>query len=143
MPTELERRILILAPTSKDAELTCKVLIEKQIGCHVCNDVAGLAGEMERGVGAVLLAEEALVQNDIRFVHDIINSQPPWSDLPFIVITRHFAESAANARAVNDLGNVLLLERPTRLDALVNAAQAALRARRRQFQARDLIIARE
>src|SRR6185436_6484245 len=58
-------------------------------------------------------------------------------------ITRHAAESPANARAINALGNVLLLERPTRLDALVNGAQAALRARRRQFQARDLIIARE
>jgi two-component system CheB/CheR fusion protein len=143
MPSELERRILILAPTSKDAELTCKVLIEKQIGCCVCNDVAGLAGEMERGVGAVLLAEEALVQDDIRLVLDNINRQPPWSDLPVIVITRHAAESPANARAINVLGNVLLLERPTRLKALVNAAQSALRARRRQFQARDLNIARE
>ena len=60
-----------------------------------------------------------------------------------ILVTRQGADIVAATDGVQSLGNVILLERPTRVTALVNAAQSALRARRRQFQSRDLISARE
>jgi signal transduction histidine kinase/CheY-like chemotaxis protein len=142
MPTELERRILVHAPTSKDSELTCQVLSQKGLSSASCDSIETLAREMERGVGVVILAEEAFVRDDIRPVVDLLNRQPAWSDLPIILITRQGADSPAVAEAANLLGNVTLLERPTRLNALVTAAQAGLRARRRQFQARDLLLAR-
>ncbi len=143
MPTALERRILVHAPTAKDAELTCKVLADHEIECVVCNSVSTLALEMNRGVGAVILAEEAFIRGDLNPVLEAIGRQPLWSDLPIILITRHGSDSPGVSKAMESLGNVLLLERPARLNALVNATQAALRARRRQFQARDLIAARE
>jgi PAS domain S-box-containing protein len=143
MPTELERRILVHAPTSKDAAITCKLLAENGIACINCASVADLAMEMDRGVGAVMLAEEAFIRDDVQPLVDIINHQPPWSDLPVILITRRGSDLPEIASTVNTLGNVLLLERPTRINTLINAAHTALRARRRQFQARDLIIARE
>jgi PAS domain-containing protein len=143
MPTELERRILIHAPTNKDSALARKLLAEKGIACFSCNSVASLAMEIERGVGAVMLAEEAFVRDNLQPLLEIIGRQPPWSDLPVILITRHGSDSPAAGTTVSALGNVLLLERPTRINALINAAQTALRARRRQFQARDLIVARE
>jgi PAS domain S-box-containing protein len=117
--------------------------MENGISCVNCATMADLTAEMDRGVGTVFMAEEALVRDDIRPLVHKIKSQPPWSDLPVILITRHASDSPAIAQAVATLGNVLLLERPTRINALLNVAQAALRARRRQFQARDLIIARE
>ena len=143
MPTELERRILVHAPTSKDSALTCKVLVEQGIACTICDSLASLAQEMERGVGAVLLGEEVLARDDVSSIVDVVNRQPPWSDLPVILITRHGVDSPAVALATKILGNVLFLERPTRLNAVINAAGAALRARSRQFQARDLLVARE
>jgi PAS domain S-box-containing protein len=143
MPTELERRILVHAPTSRDGDITCKVLQENRIGCHVCESLADLVHEMKRGVGAILLAEEVFIRDDVRPVVEHIERQPPWSDLPVILVTRQGSDSPAIADAVNTLGNIILLERPTRISALTNAAQSALRARRRQFQARDLIVARE
>jgi len=143
MPTELERRILVYAPTSKDAQLTCKVLAEAGVNCVACDTLSALIHEMVRGVGAVLLAEEVFVRDDVRQIVELVERQPPWSDLPVILITRQGIDSPAIADAIATLGNVILLERPTRINALVNAAQSALRARRRQFQARDLITARE
>ncbi|HEX4412928.1 MAG TPA: ATP-binding protein [Lacipirellulaceae bacterium] len=142
MPTELERRILVHAPTSKDSELTCRVLREKEIVCVVCESVEALVRELERGVGTVILAEEAFLRDDIRPVAEFLERQPAWSDLPIVLVTRHGSDSPAVAEAAQLLGNVTLLERPTRLNALVSAAQAGLRARRRQFQARDLLLAR-
>jgi two-component system, sensor histidine kinase len=143
MPTELERRILVYAPTSKDAELTCKVLAEAHVHGVACNTLSALVHEMEQGVGAVLLAEEVFVRDDVRQLVALVERQPPWSDLAVILITRQGIDSPAVADAIATLGNVILLERPTRINALVNAAKSALRARRRQFQARDLITARE
>ena len=124
MPSELERRFLVYAPTSKDAEITCKVLRENRITPVVCDTLQSLICEMHRGVGAVLLAEEVFVRDNTRALAEAIESQPPWSDLPIILITRQGADSPAIADAIDTLGNVILLERPTRINALANAAQA-------------------
>ncbi len=143
MPTELDLRILVYGPTSRDSQLTCDMLAARSIACIVCPNVAGMVQEMERGVGGLIMAEEAFIRDDVRPLVNFLHGQPAWSDLPVILITHTGSESPSVSEAVKHLGNVTLLERPTRVNALVTAAQGALRARRRQFQARDLIRARE
>jgi PAS domain S-box-containing protein len=143
MPTELDLRILVYGPTSRDSQLTCEILAARSMTCILCRDIAGAVHEMERGVGGLILAEEALVRDDVRPLVTFLHQQPAWSDLPVLLVTRQGSESLAALEAVKLLGNVTLLERPTGVNALVSAAQGALRARRRQFQARDLIVARE
>jgi PAS domain S-box-containing protein len=143
MPTELDLRILVYGPTSRDSQLTCEILAARQIVCIVCPNVGSMVHEMERGVGGLILAEEVVLRDDVRPLVNYLQRQPAWSDLPVILITHQGSESLAVSEAVRHLGNVTLLERPTRVNALVTAAQGALRARRRQFQARDLIRARE
>lgn len=142
MPTELERRILVHAPTSRDSEITCQMLRQRSINCTTCESVESLVQEMEAGVGAVVLAEEAFVRDNIQRLVEFLDRQPAWSDLPVILITRHGADSPAVAEAASLLGNVTLLERPTRLTSLLSAAQSGLRARSRQYQARDELQAR-
>src|SRR5689334_16597971 len=110
MPTELERRLLVHAPTSKDSELTCAVLHEKGMLCQVSESIEELVHELERGVGTVILAEEAFMRDNIRPLADFLERQPAWSDLPIILITRHGSDSPAVADAANLLGNVTLLE---------------------------------
>ena len=69
-------------------------------------------------------------------------TQPPWSDLPIMILTRHGDEPARNrlAHQLQELlGNVSFLERPFHPTTLVSMARAALRMRRRQYQARALL----
>src|SRR5262245_56854699 len=143
MSTKTERRILILAPTSRDAVLTCTILHENGVESAVCEDVEMLTRELQRGAGAVLLAEEFVSRGQSRPIADAIAAQPPWSDLPFMLITGQGADSPAVSLALGSLGNVTLVERPTRVTALVSAVHSALRARERQYQARDHLVERE
>ena len=73
-------------------------------------------------------------------------TQPPWCDLPIIVLRSdlaQFDDLASAAEAFEQLGNVSLLERPLRSETLISAVQSALRARRRQYQVRAHLRERE
>jgi signal transduction histidine kinase len=137
----LERRLLILAPVGKDAALVEAMLRKEGIACVACPDLECMSRELERGAGVILIAEEAL-PHDGRLA-DIVARQPPWSDLPVLLLTAPRADSAAVARAMSTLGNVTLLERPVRVAALTSAARSALRARERQYQTRAHLAERE
>jgi signal transduction histidine kinase/ActR/RegA family two-component response regulator len=130
-----EERLLILAPVGKDASLTAAKLRSAGMHCQVCRDIATLAAEIDAGAGAALVAEEALAGGTETLV-SVLARQPSWSDLPILLLTRPGADSSTVALAVSTLGNVILLERPIRVSALVSAASTALRARQRQYQSR-------
>src|SRR5262249_36988300 len=112
------------------------------MACVICADVHCLVREYERGAAAMLIEEEALADVD-RTLPALILQQPPWSDLPVLLLTRMGADSATVAQSVQTLGNVTLLERPVRIAALASAVRSALRARRRQYQTRAHLAERE
>jgi signal transduction histidine kinase/ActR/RegA family two-component response regulator len=138
-----EKRVLVLAPTTKDAKLVLAILGEAHIACEICPTLRCLCDEIEHGAAAVLLPEEAIVPHRRDCLSEYLEVQPPWSDLPVLVMARHGADSTAVARAMDLLGNVTVLERPMRVSALVSAVRSALRARRRQYQIREHLIERE
>src|SRR5688572_6667604 len=138
-----EERLLILAPTGKDASLACSILDEARVPCTVCASLEKLAAELEAGAAALLIAEEAIGDGDAPFLAAAVARQPPWSDLPILVLTRPGADSATVSQALHTLGNVTLLERPTRVGALVSAVRVAMRARQRQYQIRAHLAERE
>jgi PAS domain S-box-containing protein len=140
---DLGQRILMLAPTGKDAALTRSILDRAGVACHCCADLPDVCEELERGVGALLMAEEAVLPNGHRGLVEWLSGQPPWSDLPILVLARPGANSAAVAQSMDLLGNVTVLERPTRVAALVSTVRSALRARQRQYQIRDHLAERE
>src|SRR5512145_98744 len=98
----LERRILVLTPTGKDAALTGAVLRDAGIQCEICEDLGRVVRELERGAGALLLAEEAF-EGGIGPLVGIVARQPPWSDLPILVLARHGVDSETLAHAVHAL----------------------------------------
>jgi signal transduction histidine kinase len=99
---------------------------------------------LREGAGAILIAEEALAPPAaFAALADVIDGQPQWSDLPVMVLTALGADSPVAARALQQLGDVTLLERPLRVSALVSTARAALRGRQRQYQIRAYVIERE
>jgi PAS domain S-box-containing protein len=142
MAGHVEQRVLVIAPTRRDGELTCAMLADHNIRCDLCTDAAGLVNEINQGAGAVLIAEEFL-NDEGELLAEYVRRQPSWSDLPVILVTRRGLESPAVTRALEMLGNVTLVERPTKVLGLANAVRNALRARQRQYQTRDLIIERE
>jgi signal transduction histidine kinase/ActR/RegA family two-component response regulator len=135
----LEQRVLVLAPTGRDAILACQLLASMDLASHACANSAELFQEIEAGAGAVILADEALHPEVSDGLLQTLSHQPPWSDLPLIVFTRTGEDSERVLEKLVPLGNATILERPVRLSTLVSAVKAALRARRRQYEVRDLL----
>ena len=79
---------------------------------------------------------------DLSALREILAAQPPWSDLPILILTRPGADSEDTVEAVRVLGNVTLIERPVRRATLVTALRSALRARERQHQIREHLAER-
>jgi len=138
-----ESRVLVLAPSTKDASLTSSVLSRAGIQCVCFLRIDELCAALREGAGAVLLPEEVLLQEPEVPLIGWLAHQPPWSDLPILVLARLGADSAAVAMAMDRLGNITVLERPMRLVALVSSVRTALRARQRQYQIRDHLLERE
>jgi len=100
-----------------------------------CPDLHSACAELARGAGALLVAEEALTGSTALI--DWLHQQPPWSDLPILVLARPGADPGAASPATDKLGNVTILDRPTRVANLLSAVRSALRARSRQYQIRE------
>jgi PAS domain S-box-containing protein len=133
-----ERRLLVLAPTGRDAPLTRTVLSEAGVRCTICGDLAQLLRELPGGAGAVLMSEEALGNDtQLYYLGEYFSRQPPWSDLPVLLLSHPGADSPTVRQAVRALGNVTVVERPVRVAALMTAVHTALRARQRQYNARE------
>jgi signal transduction histidine kinase/CheY-like chemotaxis protein len=138
-----QTRVLILAPGGKDAALARTVLANANVECEVVSDIVALVRGIAEGVGAVLVTEEAIAEGSGNLLALEIVRQPPWSDLPILVMTHQGADSPVAVQALQSLGNVTLLERPIRVSALVSAVRSALRARHRQHQTRQYLQERE
>jgi signal transduction histidine kinase/ActR/RegA family two-component response regulator len=144
-PDNPEERVLILAPRGRNAPLIAGVLQRTGFVTAVCLDVERLCEEMLQPAGAVVLAEEALNAAGLDLLLAAIGRQAPWSEIPLLVLTgggRTTRSSFHLAKVLNPRGNVTLMERPVRILTLTTAIRAALRARRRQYELRDL-LARE
>ncbi|HEX4333843.1 MAG TPA: ATP-binding protein [Usitatibacter sp.] len=137
----LERRVLILAPTGRDGPLTRELLCEHGIRCIVCADLPRLADELAQGAGALLVSEEAIArQEHLNYLGERLARQAPWSDIPVLLLARPGADSPPVRQTLRALGNVTLIERPVRIAALLTAVQTALRARQRQYNAREHLV---
>ena len=141
-PNSLETRVLLLAPTVKDAEPTREILAGAGIACVGCADLAQMCEQLTAGASAVLMAEQT-VHGSNNGLAAWLDRQPPWSDMPVLLLAHAGADSAAVAWAMEHFGNVTVVERPARGAALVNAVRVALRARRRQYLLRDQLIESE
>jgi signal transduction histidine kinase/KaiC/GvpD/RAD55 family RecA-like ATPase len=133
----LDRRLLLCAPTGRDARLVGHILAEADIAYRVCANARELAEEIAKGAGAVLVAEEALSGSDQLLLAACLSGQPRWSDLALILLTIRGGDTPTVGSALRALGNVTLLERPLRAWALLSVVRSALRARARQYELRD------
>lgn len=139
MNQSLSERALVLAPHGRDAAVAAGMLNETAVRTTACSDIPCLIGELTQGAGLAVVTEEGLMTSDIRLLKAWIDTQPEWSDFPFVLLTQRgggLERNPAAARHLETLGNVTFLERPFHPTTLVSLAQAALRGRRRQYEAR-------
>jgi signal transduction histidine kinase len=138
--SDSEARILVLAPTGRDAVLIAETLSAAALATAVCPDADTLLKMLEKGAAAALIAEEALSPAVVATLGQWVTSQDTWSDMPFVVLTSRGMPSPSTARKARELealGNVTFLERPARPETVRGSMKAAARARLRQYQMRD------
>jgi signal transduction histidine kinase/ActR/RegA family two-component response regulator len=135
--------VLIFCPTGQDAMLVARLFANASIAHRVCAAIDELDPQIAHFAGAVLIAEESLSVPVMRRITRLIDAQPPWSDLPFLVLTTPGADSELVRHAAALMHNVTLIERPARAATLVSAMHSALRSRARQFQLLGYLEQRE
>jgi len=136
----VELRLLIHAPRGRDAAVVETVLRAQRLATHVCTTGDALLDAMDEGAGGAIVTEEALPallvgERLVRW----LQRQQPWSDFPFIVLAtkREGRRTRPDVESLHSLGNLILLERPLNAETLASAAESVLRARRRQYAARQ------
>ncbi|KEQ52138.1 response regulator [Sphingobium chlorophenolicum] len=135
-------RLLVCAPFGRDAESVAELLRDESYDTVICRDVPAVAGELGDLAGAVLITEEAL-PDDLDILRLSLEKEPPWSDVPFIMLkaprSGRAPYSPRSMQLLDLVRNTVVLERPLGKASLVSAISAAMRARQKQFEMRDRI----
>src|ERR1700733_10472493 len=121
-----EHRGLLLPATSRDAEGTTALLKREKLLSVACENAGSLARALDSGVGAILMTDDALADPGIDQVLEALGRQPPWSDVPAIVLCGHDQLPKLAGIAMRTLRNVTVLERPTTSRTLIRAGKAAI-----------------
>ena len=133
--------ILIIAPYGRDAQSVSGLLAANGYDSNICATFVEVAERLDGRAGVILVTEEALA-GDLVPLELALNSQPTWSDVPFILLTgrragRDSQNEAVRRRLPANLTNVVLIERPLSSESLLSTIDSAMRARQRQFLMRD------
>ena len=134
--------VAILAPSGRDGPVADQVLSKWGINVVPYASMDALCTAIRRGVGVVVVTEEALRAIALDRMLDALRDQPAWSDLPIVLLTVEGELSRVIGTGIETLatrGNVMFLERPVRVATLVTVLRTALRARQRQYDLREYL----
>jgi signal transduction histidine kinase len=135
-------RVVVLAPIGRDAFVVARTLAVVEIGCVTSPTFIDLIDRMREGAGALLVTEEALCPGAVELLAALAE-QPSWSDVPIVLLLAADEDGARKPTpamsALALASNVTALHRPVPAVTIVTAVQASLRARRRQYEVRDLL----
>ena len=136
-----DERVIIIAPVGQDAEAMAGLLNAEGFETQICHGLDEYSRQIRDSAGALLLTEEALESPQGSLLLDAVKAQPPWSELPLIILTSGGESRRAGLLnlAAAAAGSVTLLERPISTLTLTRSVQVALCSRRRQYQVRDLV----
>ena len=134
-------RVLIRTPYGRDADAVFGLLTKQGYQALVCDSLEDIADALDENVGVILIAEEGLIGDNAPLV-DALERQPPWSDVPFVLLAGRGQRQPNSAHAARDrlpeiATNVIVLERPLGSESLISAIASAMKSRQRQFEMRD------
>jgi signal transduction histidine kinase len=145
-PAALHDSVLVLAPFGRDAFVVSETLRKADISASVVSDIHELTRQVRAGAGSVLLTQEALTATGVSELLSVLAHQPTWSDVAVLLLAARDGSGvprpAQQLALLKSTRNVTVLQRPLPAISLVSALRAALLARHRQYEVRDL-IARE
>jgi chemotaxis family two-component system sensor kinase Cph1 len=144
--SEQDLRVLVLAPRGRDARVICEVLQRAGVRAESCATVEDLGQQLQVGAGAAVLTAGVLTVSRIQVLVKVLDRQPAWSALPFLLLTGGGASTRTSMRQLallEQLQTITLLERPLRKVTLVSAVQGLLRLRLRQYEIRDYLAERQ
>jgi signal transduction histidine kinase/ActR/RegA family two-component response regulator len=135
--------VLVFAPIGRDGELSAQILQRAGLWTKTCGTLEDLCKAVEAGAAVAIVTEEALSAEALERVSTVLAGQPKWSDLPIVLCSTGGDVARVNAlraRALDGLGNAMVIERPMQTRTLLAAVHAGLRARRRQLALRDVVV---
>ena len=133
--------LAILAPSGRDSTVIGGILDSAQVRTCIETKITGVLSALDEvRAGGAIVAEEALTDEGLELLETWLRRQPPWSDLPIILLTLGRGGPETKLNIAGRLGNVTILERPLHPVTLVSAAKAALRARARQHEAERHVL---
>ena len=137
-----ESSFLIVARGGRDAEVIAQLLRSASIDCEIDGGERLLQALVDGSASGAVITDEAVSRLDPARLREAIERQPPWSDFPLVLLTRR-GEMRQGSRAVEDLLNITVLERPLHPATLISAVRSAIRGRARQRLAADYLAERE
>jgi signal transduction histidine kinase/DNA-binding response OmpR family regulator len=134
-------RILLLAPTGRDAETTVQILARAGFASQAVQDAEELCGEIDAGAGLVIVTAEALTPRSMRRLAETFQAQPPWSEVPLMIFVAQpeMDRAARSFEALGPRAHVTLVDRPIHVKTLLSSVRTSLRSRLRQYDMRDLL----
>src|SRR5437870_9211506 len=82
-----DERVIIIAPVGQDAVAMADLLRAEGFETQIYQGLDECSREITDSAGALLLTEEALELERGSFLFDVLKAQPPWSELPLIILT--------------------------------------------------------
>ena len=132
----LEQCVLVYAPVGRDGLMLTNLLETAHIRTLLPGSLPALCNGLPHCL-TVLLTAEALDTSGLESIRKAVEAQSAWSDVPIVLLAgRTLPAFDASVRA---LGNVTVISRPLSQNSLLSILQSAIRARKRQYEVRDLL----
>ena len=143
-PVSPEEHVLLLLAPAEDTTDVTTVLQDAGFACVSVPSLDALVDSLQDGAGILVIDEARITERATRLLGTAMAQREPWSNLPIVVLT---TGSPASIERLDDLNlfdpatssNVTILERPVNATTLTTLIHSALRARRRQYEVRDLL----
>ena len=142
--TDTAERVLLLSPTADQAAEIADLLQTADLPTTSFTTLSPLIGTLQDGAGTLIVDEDAITKQASRLLSTAMAQREPWSNLPIIILTDGEPASIERLNRLALFGpatssNVTILERPVHEVTLQTVVRSALRARRRQYEVRDLM----
>jgi signal transduction histidine kinase len=127
--------ILVWVASLANMEVVSRLLQRAGLDFRACGTIDALIAQVAHGVGALLIEDEVLTAPVLEKLTGFLNEQPPWSDLPVILLAKRVVNTPWSWR----ISRLTVLEQPVTSPVLVSVLRMALNARQRQYEVRNLL----